>query len=80
MNIALAIVFFWLVAMGLAFASIRGKKMNMEQWAVGGRGLGAIFVFILLAGETYSIFTLLGTSGFAYSKGRRFIFLSPLLY
>ena len=76
MNIALAIiVFFWLVAMGLAFASIRGKKMNMEQWAVGGRGLGAIFVFILLAGETYSIFTLLGTSGFAYSKGAAVYFL-----
>ena len=76
MNTALAIIaLFWLLSMGLAFASTRGKKMDMEQWAVGGRGLGSMFVFLLLAGETYSIFTLLGTSGVAYAKGSGAYFL-----
>lgn len=76
MNTALAIILvFWLLSMGLAFASTHGKKMDMEQWAVGGRGLGSIFVFLLLAGETYSIFTLLGTSGIAYAKGAGAYFL-----
>ena len=43
--------------------------MNLEQWTVGGRGFGAIFVFLLMAGEIYTTFTFLGGSGFAYGKG-----------
>ena len=34
-----------------------------------GRGFGAIFVFLLLAGEIYTTFTFLGGSGYAYGKG-----------
>lgn len=36
---------------------------------MGGRGFGALFVFVLLAGEIYTTFTFLGGSGFAYGKG-----------
>lgn len=43
--------------------------MSLEQWTVGGRGFGAVFVFLLLAGEIYTTFTFLGGSGFAYGKG-----------
>lgn len=31
--------------------------MNLEQWSVGGRGFGTIFVFLLMAGEIYTTFT-----------------------
>jgi SSS family solute:Na+ symporter len=58
-----------LLALCLGVLARRGKKMNLEQWAVGGRGFGAIFVFLLLAGEIYTTFTFLGGSGYAYGKG-----------
>ena len=58
-----------LLAVALGFLAQRGKDMNLEQWTVGGRGFGAVFVFLLLAGEIYTTFTFLGGSGFAYGKG-----------
>jgi Na+/proline symporter len=58
-----------LLALGLGFLAGRGKDMNLEQWTVGGRSFGALFVFLLLAGEIYTTFTFLGGSGFAYGKG-----------
>ncbi len=41
---------------------------------MGGRGFGAIFVFLLMAGEIYTTFTFLGGSGYAYGHG------GPALY
>jgi len=58
-----------LLALLLGFLASRGKDMNLEQWTVGGRGFGAVFVFLLLAGEIYTTFTFLGGSGYAYGKG-----------
>src|SRR6185437_14151888 len=58
-----------LLALALGFLASRGKEMSLEQWTVGGRGFGAIFVFLLLAGEIYTTFTFLGGSGYAYGKG-----------
>ncbi|MEQ1690438.1 MAG: sodium:solute symporter [Gemmatimonas sp.] len=57
------VVAFWL--------SLRGASTNMtlEQWSVGGRGFGTVFVFLLLAGEIYTTFTFLGGSGWAYGRG-----------
>ena len=58
-----------LLALGVGFLARRGKDMDLEQWTVGGRGFGALFVFLLMAGEIYTTFTFLGGSGFAYGKG-----------
>jgi len=70
MNIALLIMLgFLLLSLYLGLMARRGKDMSMEQWAVGGRGFGTIFVFLLLAGEIYTTSTFLGTSGWSYSKG-----------
>lgn len=70
MNVALAvIVAFAALAIGLALRARRGHDMDLEQWSVGGRGFGAIFVFLLMAGEIYSTFTFLGGAGFAYGSG-----------
>jgi solute:Na+ symporter, SSS family len=46
-----------------------GRDMDLEQWAVGGRGFGTILVFVLMAGEIYTTFTFLGGSGYAYGHG-----------
>ncbi len=57
------------VALALGLRARHGKDMNLEQWTVGGRGFGSVFVFLLLAGEIYTTFTFLGGSGYAYGKG-----------
>ena len=70
MSAALAIIA--LTALGallLGLRAGRGRDMNLEQWTVGGRGFGAIFVFLLMAGEIYTTFTFLGGSGWAYGHG-----------
>lgn len=58
-----------LLALGLGLAARHGHDMKLEEWTVGSRGFGAIFVFILLAGEIYTTFTFLGASGWAYGFG-----------
>ncbi|MGQ7279721.1 sodium:solute symporter family protein [Brevibacillus thermoruber] len=70
MNAALLIIFgFLALSLYLGIRARKGKDMNLEQWTVGGRGFGTIFVFLLMAGEIYTTFTFLGGSGWAYSKG-----------
>ena len=70
MNSALIIILLFLVAaIFLGIRSTKGKDMNLEQWTVGGRGFGAVLVFVLMAGEIYTTFSFLGGSGWAYGKG-----------
>ncbi|MED1471943.1 sodium:solute symporter [Bacillus salipaludis] len=70
MNVALIMIFgCLLISLYLGIKARRGKKMNLEEWAVGGRGFGTIFTFFLGAGESFTTFTFLGASGWAYSKG-----------
>lgn len=70
MNSALLIMLVFLIAaIFLAIRSGWGKKMNLEQWAVGGRSFGIVFVFLLLAGEFFTTFTFLGGSGMIYQTG-----------
>ena len=70
MNPALLVIALFLVlALVLGLLARRGRTMNLEQWTVGGRGFGALFVFLLMAGEIYTTFTFLGGSGWAYGRG-----------
>lgn len=45
------------------------KKMNLEEWAVGGRNFGRWLNWFILAGEIYTAFAFLGASGWAYARG-----------
>src|SRR3954447_15679779 len=75
MNAALAIIFgFIVLALAVGIQARRGKPVDLEQCTVGGRGFGAVFVFLLMAGEIYTTFTFLGGSGYAYGHG------GPALY
>jgi solute:Na+ symporter, SSS family len=70
MNNALAVIAaFFAIAVSLGVYARRGRTMSLEQWSLGGRGFGAIFVFLLMAGEIYTTFTFLGGSGWAYGQG-----------
>src|SRR5579872_2155333 len=50
------------------------KKLTAQEYMVGGRSFGPLFLWLLLAGEIYTSFTFLGAAGWAYSKG------APALY
>lgn len=52
-----------------AIYSVRHIKMDPQQYIVGGRSFGALFLWILLAGEVYTSFTFLGAAGWAYGRG-----------
>lgn len=55
MNAALIIIFgVLLLSIFLGIRAQKGKDMNLEQWTVGGRGFGTVFVFLLMAGEIYT--------------------------
>jgi solute:Na+ symporter, SSS family len=74
-TIALSIII-GIVAVGscIGFLAANKRQLDLEEWAVAGRGLGLILVWILLAGETFTTFSVLGISGWIYSKG------GPTLY
>jgi SSS family solute:Na+ symporter len=58
-------------------------KMDLEQWSVGGRSFGVVLVWLLMAGEIYTTYTLLGVSGWAYSRGAPVLYIlgvQPLAY
>ena len=52
----------------------RGRDKSLTEWSVSSRGLGGLFVWLLMAGETYTSFSFLGTAGWSYSYG------APILY
>lgn len=67
---ALTIIFIFVVfATLLGVYAGRHKKMDLENWSVGGRDFGGVLVWVLMAGEIYTTFSFLGASGWAYSKG-----------
>ncbi len=74
-TVALAVIFA-IVVLGSAIGFWAGArhKMDLEQWTVAGRGFGLVLVWLLMAGETYTTFSFLGASGWAYGKG------GPTLY
>jgi SSS family solute:Na+ symporter len=55
--------------LGLGIFGVRRIKMDAEQYIVGGRSFGALFLWLLLAGEIYTSFTFLGAAGWAYGRG-----------
>lgn len=74
-TVALSVIF-GIVSIGscFGFLAARRRQLRLEEWAVAGRGLGLVLVWILMAGETFTAFSVLGISGWVYSKG------GPTLY
>ncbi|KOS64197.1 sodium:solute symporter family protein [Lysinibacillus agricola] len=76
MNVALIVIIGSIIlSFYLVIKAKKGKDMDLEQWTVGGRGFGAIFMFLLIAGEAFTITTFLGSSGQSYSNGGAALFI-----
>jgi|HubBroStandDraft_1064217.scaffolds.fasta_scaffold13057_3 SSS family solute:Na+ symporter len=58
-----------LATLALGLAGVRGVRMDPQEYIVGGRRIGAVLLWLLLAGEIYTTFTFLGAAGWAYGKG-----------
>jgi len=69
-GIALGIIAFIVIGtVVFALLSTRYTAMSPQDYIVGGRGFGAVFLWVLLAGEIYTSFTFLGAAGWTYSFG-----------
>ncbi|UQA95220.1 sodium:solute symporter family protein [Streptomyces halobius] len=62
------------VALGLLAVRGRGSGGGLTEWSVGGRSLGTAFIWVLMAGESYTSFSYLGAAGWGYNVG------APVLY
>ncbi|MBH1932859.1 sodium:solute symporter family protein [Streptomyces sp. AV19] len=62
------------VALGLLAVRGRGAGGGITEWSVGGRSLGTVMIWVLMAGEGYTSFSYLGAAGWGYNFG------APVLY
>ncbi|MBF6053566.1 sodium:solute symporter [Streptomyces eurocidicus] len=62
------------VALGLLAVRGRGSGGGLAEWSVGGRSMGTVFIWVLMAGEGYTSFSYLGAAGWGYNHG------APVLY
>lgn len=68
---------FMVGTVGLGLLAVRGRgggTGGLAEWSVGGRSLGAVFIWVLMAGESYTSFSYLGAAGWGYNYG------APVLY
>ena len=64
---------------GVGLLSARGRDKGLAEWSVSSRGLGVIFIWLLMAGETYTSFSFLGTAGWSFSFGVPILYLVAYL-
>ncbi|WP_405459371.1 sodium:solute symporter family protein [Streptomyces sp. NBC_00101] len=68
---------FMVLTVALGLLALRGRGGGgggLAEWSVGGRSLGAVFIWVLMAGEGYTSFSYLGAAGWGYNYG------APVLY
>lgn len=57
----------------------RGRDTSLQEWSISGRSLGTVLILVLMAGESYTSFSFLGTAGWAYEYGAPVLFLVAYL-
>ncbi|MGW5528749.1 sodium:solute symporter family protein [Streptomyces xanthochromogenes] len=68
---------FMVATVALGLFAVRGRGGGgggLTEWSVGGRSLGTVFIWVLMAGESYTSFSYLGAAGWGYNYG------APVLY
>ncbi|MFG2285133.1 sodium:solute symporter [Streptomyces sp. NPDC048595] len=63
------------VVLGLLAVRGRGAGGGLAEWSVGGRSLGTVFIWVLMAGESYTSFSYLGAAGWGYNFGAPVLFV-----
>ncbi|QIS22834.1 sodium:solute symporter family protein [Nocardia terpenica] len=68
-----------LATVAVGVLSGRGRARSMAEWSISGRGLGTLFVLLLMAGESYTSFSFLGAAGWSYRYGVPIFYLIAYL-
>jgi solute:Na+ symporter, SSS family len=68
-----------LIVVFIGFMAGRNKtsRSSVEEWSVGGRRLGGLFVWFLVGADIYTAYTFLGLTSQAYSSGSIAFFATP---
>ncbi len=68
-----------LVVCAIGFIAGRDKstRSSVEEWSVGGRRLGGLFVWFLVGADIYTAYTFLGLTSQAFSSGSLAFFATP---
>jgi solute:Na+ symporter, SSS family len=73
----LAVFMVGTVALGLL--SVRRRQRSLLEWSVGGRSMGLLLTWVLMAGETYTSYSYLGAAGWSYTHGVSGLYLVAYL-
>ncbi|GAA3760930.1 SSS family solute:Na+ symporter [Spinactinospora alkalitolerans] len=57
----------------------RKKSVNLSEWTVGGRDFGALSMWFLQAGESFTTFTFLAVAGLAFTGGAAATYAIPYI-
>ncbi|MEC3958322.1 sodium:solute symporter family protein [Nocardia sp. CDC153] len=68
-----------LATIAIGVLSARGRTRTMSEWSITERGLGTLFVLVLMAGESYTSFSFLGAAGWSYRYGIPIFYLIAYL-
>jgi SSS family solute:Na+ symporter len=70
--IVLAVVF-----IGFMAGRSKESRSSVEEWSVGGRRLGSLFVWFLIGADIYTAYTFLGLTSTAFKGGSIAFFATP---
>ncbi len=65
------------VSIGFIAGRNRTSRSSVEEWSVGGRRLGSLFVWFLVGADVYTAYTFLGLTSQAFSSGSIAFFATP---
>lgn len=75
--IVTSIIVLIVIAIGFIAGRSKESRNSVEEWAVGGRRLGALFVWFLIGADVYTAYTFLGLTSSAFTGGSVAFFATP---
>jgi solute:Na+ symporter, SSS family len=75
--IVTSLIILVVVAIGFIAGRDKSSRTSVEEWSLGGRRLGTLFVWFLVGADIYTAYTFLGLTSTAYKGGSIAFFATP---
>jgi SSS family solute:Na+ symporter len=75
--IVTSIIVLTVIFIGFMVGRNKQSRSSVEEWSVGGRRLGALFVWFLIGADVYTAYTFLGLTSSAFKGGSIAFFATP---